>query len=66
MVEDGIGEVVGDVAETAIDLLADIGADAAADAFVPDRRRRRGCWRLFLVVLALAAMITLGVIVLGG
>lgn len=65
MIEDGIGEVVGDVAETAIDLLADIGADAAIDAFAPDRRRRRGCWRLFLIVLVVA-LIVWGVVALSG
>lgn len=60
MIEDGIGEVIGDVAEGAIEVLGDIGS--AADS---GRRRRRGCWRLFLIVLVLAAAITLGVIVLG-
>lgn len=60
MVEDGIGEVIGDMAEGAIEALGDFSYSANSG-----RRRRRGCWRLFLIVLVLAAAITLGVIVLG-
>lgn len=52
MIEDGIGEVIGDVAEGAIEVLGDIGS--AADS---GRRRRRGCWRLFLVVLVVALIV---------
>lgn len=52
MIEDGIGEVIGDVAEAAIETLGDIGS-------LPDsgRRRRRGCWRLFLILLAIALVV---------
>ncbi|MFM7376867.1 MAG: hypothetical protein ACKO1O_01850 [Erythrobacter sp.] len=60
MIEDGIGEVIGDVAEVAIETLGDIGS--AADS---GRRRRRGCWRLFLIVLAVALIVG-AVIVLRG
>ena len=52
MIEDGVGEVIGDVAEVAIEALGDIGS--AADS---RRRRRRGCWRLFLIVLVVALLI---------
>jgi hypothetical protein len=52
-----VGEVIGGVVEVAADVLADIGADAAADAFEARRRRRRGCWRLFLIVLAIALIV---------
>ena len=52
MIEDGIGEVIGDVAEGAIEVLGDIGS--AADS---GRRRRRGCWRLFLIVLVVTLIV---------
>ena len=60
MIEDGIGEVVGDVAEVAIETLGDIGS--AADS---GRRRRRGCWRLFLIVLMVAVIVTIVAMLVG-
>ncbi|WP_086608097.1 hypothetical protein [Erythrobacter donghaensis] len=57
MVDDAVGEVIGGAVEVAAEVLGDIGADVAADAFAPDRRRRRGCWRLFLIVLVIAAIV---------
>jgi hypothetical protein len=60
MIEDGVGEVIGDVAEVAIEALGDIGSVADSK-----RRRRRGCWRLFLIVLVVA-LIVWGVIMLSG
>jgi hypothetical protein len=63
MVEDAVGEVIGGAAEIAADVLADIGADGLA--YDPRQRRRRGCWRLFLIVLVLG-LIVWGVIMLSG
>lgn len=57
MVDDAIGEAIGGAVEVAAEVLGDIGADTAADAFAPDRRRRRGCWRLFLIVLVVALVV---------
>ncbi|MBA4010013.1 MAG: hypothetical protein C0486_14695 [Erythrobacter sp.] len=57
MVDDAIGEAIGGAVEVAAEVLGDIGADTAADAFAPDRRRRRGCWRLFLIVLVAALVV---------
>lgn len=50
--EDAIGEVVGDVAEVAIEALGDIGSLADGR-----RRRQRGCWRLLLIALVLALIV---------
>ncbi|WP_285711976.1 hypothetical protein [Erythrobacter oryzae] len=60
MVEDGIGEVIGDVAEGAIEALGDFSYSANSG-----RRRRRGCWRLFLIALVVA-LIVWGVAMLVG
>lgn len=50
------GEVIAGAVEVVGDVLADFGADAASEALA-ERRRRRGCWRLFLIVLAIALII---------
>lgn len=52
MVEDGIGELIGDAAEVAIETLGDIGS--AADS---GRRRRRGCSRLVLIVMVVVLIV---------
>jgi hypothetical protein len=61
MIEDGVGEVIGGAVEVAADVLGDIGS-LADDG---KRRRRRGCWRLFLIVLVVA-LIVWGVVMLSG
>ena len=62
---DAAGEVFVGAVEVVGDVLADIGADAAADLHEARRRRRRGCWRLFLIVLV-AALVVWGVVMLSG
>ena len=63
---DAAGEVIVGAVEVVGEVLAELGTDAAAEALAERRRRRRrGCWRLFLIVLFMAAAITIGVIVLG-
>lgn len=57
MVEEAVGEAIGGAAEVAIELLADIGADSAAHAIDARLRRRRGCWRLFLIMLVVALIV---------
>ena len=49
MVEDAVGEVIGGVIEVAADTLGEIGSSGSSTG-----RRRRGCGRLFIVLLALA------------
>ena len=51
MVEDAVGEVIGGAVEFAADALG--GTDTPGR----DNRRRRGCWRLFLIVLVIAAIV---------
>lgn len=52
MVDDAVGEVVGGVVEVAVEALADIGSSS-----LEPKRRRKGCWRLFLIILALAVIV---------
>jgi hypothetical protein len=52
---DAAGEVIVGAVEVAGEVLAEIGADSLADD--ARRRRRRGCWRLFLIVLVLALIV---------
>ena len=51
MVDDAVGEVIGGAVELAADALGGIGSSGR------DNRRRRGCWRLFLIVLVIAAIV---------
>ena len=55
MVEEAVGEAIGGAVEVAAEVLADIGADGLA--YDARSRRRRGCWRLFLIVLVLAVIV---------
>ncbi|MCL9999207.1 MAG: hypothetical protein NBV68_07485 [Erythrobacter sp.] len=59
---DAVGEVIGGAIEVAGDVLSELGPDAAAEALDERRRRRRGCWRLFLIVLVVA-LVVWGVVV---
>jgi hypothetical protein len=61
MVEEAVGEVIGGAVEVAADVLRDIGSLADDGR----RRRRRGCWRLFLIVLVVA-LVVWGVAALSG
>jgi predicted nucleic acid-binding Zn ribbon protein len=52
MVEDAVGEVVGSAIEVAAETLGEIGSSGFDKV-----RRRKGCWRLLIVLVAIVLVV---------